>query len=522
MRNKKNLKKKGNASRKSPVKPKAERKIISRSAEITLIILLPLLIAIAIIFAGKTDQETESFIKLAQFVEENTKESQPLSENLASITEKLFTDMEIADQINPGMGNAYGRTYILFQSAYVLGLRDFRLVKRTTLDGAMASREAGYYFAELNVDGQWQLFDPTVFKYRKKDGRVLSLNELAEDPEMQDTPFLQMVFRQPLDDPDFFYIWKLYQIKVPKPLGIFGFQVFQAVGETPAKLLILLRDKLSLWLITVSLMLSLMFLFKVKFREINPIPQTVLAALACILVSSFVLSFALKRDTETRQFLFNAGILERVVENQPSQSDKMKAITDWLHENIQHGEYYPAMKLTNATESIKAGYGNCGIQGRNVIELAGYLGHKEHRLIRSKNPEHVVTEIKVNGRWELYDADSWKYVERNGRVLSLQEISRSYKKIEKLKEKVFFNKETLGQLQYYSVKQPKLYPEIPVGEFFTIYSWLGKHITAMLILFIKNPWEVFAFAIAMFCFWLRLSGRRWMIFLPGFNRLAAK
>ncbi len=484
---------------------KPSKKPLSLPTEITLIFVITFIITAFILANKKTSKETENFLALANFIVQTTTEKPTLSEKLKALTKRLYENPSIVHQLNSHLGVHYGKTYTLIQSAFFLGVKEFRLIKRTALDTKLKSKEAGYYFAELKVGDKWEFYDPTVFHFREKSGSVLSLTELAGLPELHDSHFLQQVFSKPLDNEDYFYYWTVNQIEAPKPLGKLGFTLYKIAGEQVVRIVILIHHHLTTIVIWCALLLCGLLLLRIPVFHLKTAYQQIPVFLICLAGSAILFSFLIPKDEETRQFLFNAHVVGKIVENQETQRDKVKAITDWLHENIHHGQYYPAVKLRNATESIKAGYGNCGIQGRNVVELASFLGLEKHRLIRSPDPEHVVAEIKIDGKWELYDADSWKYIEQDGKVLSLKEIAKVYDQIDTLKENEYFKKPLKNRLQYTSIKVSQLYPGIPVEMFFTVYQWLGKRITATLLVFLKQPLAIFFFALLLFSLFLRIK-----------------
>jgi hypothetical protein len=158
-----------------------------------------------------------------------------------------------------------------------------------------------------------------------------------------------------------------------------------------------------------------------------------------VISASLILIFSsnLKTTPQEEDFLYLADILKRETRGIDDDVTKLKVMTDWLHENVKHGEYPPNFNGNGVANVIRGGMGNCGFQSCNISAFAELLGYKEHRLIHNREEwgapgMHTFAEINMNGNWILFDPDWWQYIENNnGELVGIREAIQDTSQINK-------------------------------------------------------------------------------------------
>ena len=107
------------------------------------------------------------------------------------------------------------------------------------------------------------------------------------------------------------------------------------------------------------------------------------------------------------------GYLDRIVDetinNDMTDREKAVALFNWTNKHFYHSE--PAYS-DDPVYLIKYGHGWClesSIILVNLYECVGYDARSIWLLHSDRNNRHVVTEIKYNETWHLFDSDSGMY-----------------------------------------------------------------------------------------------------------------
>jgi hypothetical protein len=124
---------------------------------------------------------------------------------------------------------------------------------------------------------------------------------------------------------------------------------------------------------------------------------------------------------------YEKGYLDRIVDetinNNMTDREKAVALFNWTNKHFYHGE--PAYS-DDPVYLIKYGHGWClenSIVLVNLYECAGYDARSIWLLHSDRNNRHVVTEIKYNEMWHLFDSDSGMYYSfDNGTVASYNHL----------------------------------------------------------------------------------------------------
>ena len=133
---------------------------------------------------------------------------------------------------------------------------------------------------------------------------------------------------------------------------------------------------------------------------------------------------------EEEDFLYLAGIINEVTKDVQANDEKLMLLTDWLHENVQHGKYGPGFDGSSVSSVIKGGMGNCGFQSCNISVMADIMGLPKHRIFHFQpdlgaSAKHAFAEVFVNGKWRVYDPDMCQYVMSEGEVIGLSEMLKN-------------------------------------------------------------------------------------------------
>jgi hypothetical protein len=151
----------------------------------------------------------------------------------------------------------------------------------------------------------------------------------------------------------------------------------------------------------------------------------ILLALLSILASTAMVAALRPLSVEQQDFLYLAKIIDRQTHVGQTKSESIRVLTDWLAENVLSTSKYPGWGRNDAyppwfnprsvATVIQGGIGNCGYQANSIIEFAQYLGVRQARRyfvgeITGSDFEHAFAELRVDGRWELYDPNMVRYV----------------------------------------------------------------------------------------------------------------
>ena len=170
-----------------------------------------------------------------------------------------------------------------------------------------------------------------------------------------------------------------------------------------------------------------------------------------------------------KDFIFLAKILKTETKNLSGKSEKLKRMTDWLHENVKHvGKYPPNFNGSSIPNVIRGGVGNCGYQSCNIIGFANLLGESDSRIYHSRKElgaygQHAFAEIKVNNKWEVYDPDLIQYqLNEAGKVMGLRDMLVDTSQVEnKLFKEIIVS---MVKNKAYKVTGPWLKAPTPFGK----------------------------------------------------------
>ena len=141
----------------------------------------------------------------------------------------------------------------------------------------------------------------------------------------------------------------------------------------------------------------------------------------------FIISFLFVTSDE-KDFIFLSRILKEQTKGIDDYAERLRIMTDWLHENVKSGTYPPNYNPKGVANVIRGGLGNCGFQACNIICFAELMGIKDHQLVHSRKEWgapgiHTFAEIWIRDRWIIYDPDKWQYIENNkGELVGIIDI----------------------------------------------------------------------------------------------------
>ena len=177
--------------------------------------------------------------------------------------------------------------------------------------------------------------------------------------------------------------------------------------------------------------------------------------------------YSLKLTEEEQSFIFLAEILYGQTKGAQGKQEQLKVMTKWLHDNVRHVQFYPAsFDGRRFVSVIKAGVGNCGYQAGNITSFAEMLGMMERRVYHFKRKKegdltHTFAEIKVDGKWQVYDPDLMLYQEDSqGHVLGLVEMRQQP---EQIKNRIFYEVITQDTVNRVEVTKARYRPPMPFG-----------------------------------------------------------
>lgn len=199
-------------------------------------------------------------------------------------------------------------------------------------------------------------------------------------------------------------------------------------------------------------------------------------------------------NKEAQEFLYLAKILGAVTDGKKTQKEQLKALTEWLAENVKKVDKYPdSFDGSSSARVIKAGIGNCGLQANNILTFAQLLGIKKlkrYSISRRTggNLEHTFAEILVDGRWGIFDPNSLIYVETpSGTIASLQlmladpELAGNNKYFQRVIEEIRINGKALRQTNI-------LTAPMPFGEnSYNFYRQYGSLSSELLLQLLNSP-----------------------------------
>ncbi len=91
---------------------------------------------------------------------------------------RTFNRKSLATVIQSGVGNCGYQSYNICGFAQMLGYNNHRILHHRKQKGAPAD----HTFAEIEVNGQWIVFDPDKFQYfEDESGELLSVEQIATD-----------------------------------------------------------------------------------------------------------------------------------------------------------------------------------------------------------------------------------------------------------------------------------------------------------------------------------------------------
>jgi hypothetical protein len=136
----------------------------------------------------------------------------------------------------------------------------------------------------------------------------------------------------------------------------------------------------------------------------------------------------IKFTSDEKDFIFLSRILKEQTKDIEDYSERLRIMTDWLHQHVKPGKYPVRYNPNSVANVIRAGLGNCGFQACNIVCFAELLGLKEHQLIHSRKEwgapgMHTFAEIWIEDRWIIYDPDKWQYIKNtNGNLVGIIDV----------------------------------------------------------------------------------------------------
>lgn len=136
-------------------------------------------------------------------------------------------------------------------------------------------------------------------------------------------------------------------------------------------------------------------------------------------------------EAET-EWLYLAEILRDQTSCMEDPAEKLRSMTEWLHVNVKHvpgGRYPRSFNRKSIATVIQSGMGNCGYQSYNIVGFGEMLGFTQHRVLHHRQKmgapgDHAHAEIRVDGRWIMYDPDKFLYfTDEEEQLLSVQEVA---------------------------------------------------------------------------------------------------
>jgi transglutaminase superfamily protein len=252
-----------------------------------------------------------------------------------------------------------------------------------------------------------------------------------------------------------------------------------------------------------------------KEKKMHLIAESVIRAFWLVFALVLVLlgfNIVSKLDQNSEDFLYLAGIVEEATKGKTSQTEQIKALTNWLSTRVIKTTEYPGWERidypdwfdgSSVASVIKGGIGNCGRQATSIIVLSRYLGVQHYRVFRVAEEwgsayEHVFAELVVDGKPGVFDPNSLIYEEnQNGQVMSLEELLQQpdairdpfFKKIvSEIREKPQVLRQ--GETQF---------PPQPLGHnSYAIYVSFGRIATEMYIHLKNSTLLVLILAILVF------------------------
>lgn len=244
-------------------------------------------LASLLIFGGlvflKNDQfrfkrSERDFVYLANILYNETKDISSSQEKLVKMTDWLhenvkhvspyppgFNGKGVANVIRGGAGNCGFQSCNISVFADMLGHPDHRIYHYQKVRGS----QWDHAFAEININGNWQVYDPDLMIYQRSsnDKEVLGVSNMKSNPELVKHKLFKDIITQTIPDP--FVVTKSWQ-PTPSPFGKDGYLEFAKQGgeEGFKRQLILKKHGLKYGIISILFagLLTLIFTFLLKAR----------------------------------------------------------------------------------------------------------------------------------------------------------------------------------------------------------------------------------------------------------------
>jgi hypothetical protein len=210
-------------------------------------------------------------------------------------------------------------------------------------------------------------------------------------------------------------------------------------------------------------------------------------------------------DAQSEEFLYLANIVNQVTRDEHSMDDQLKALTNWLSENVKKVDRYPEwFDGSTVAKIIKGGVGNCGYQAHNLTALAQFLGLNEFKRYWTESKDiqfqHTFVEIRINGHWGIFDPNMLGYIEHDdGRVMGLVEIVKNpsciqHKTFERIVEEIQRSPHMLRVIQF----APDQNELIQLHKQFLYYKLYGPFIAELYLYWRKYTPMVIIFSSLLF------------------------
>jgi hypothetical protein len=121
---------------------------------------------------------------------------------------------------------------------------------------------------------------------------------------------------------------------------------------------------------------------------------------------------------------------ENLTHNIEKEIDKIIYLNTYLYEKLPQLPYEdldPHKITRKPSEMIKRGQGLCYDRSYLLEIMAESLGHKVRHIALSDGvTSHAVSEIKINGKWILFDSTyNEHYVSQSGELMSFREVHKN-------------------------------------------------------------------------------------------------
>ena len=167
---------------------------------------------------GHLKTNEEKLMQMTDWLHENVRHTSKYPSN--------FNGKGVVNVIKGGVGNCGYQSCNIAVFAALLGMDEHRVYNFQKEKGSKYQ----HAFAEINVQGKWQVYDPDLMQYQQDEsGRVMGLRDMTNNSDLVEHDIFREIVDQFGNDENIMVLSKSWQ-PTPRPFGKDGYARFEHLG----------------------------------------------------------------------------------------------------------------------------------------------------------------------------------------------------------------------------------------------------------------------------------------------------